>query len=124
MRESRSAHVEDVPEHLLDELAQTLAEKIDILLDRLADRALAAPTAGTTAWRRQWLDRDSPTGQQQQARRQFVRDALASRAAVTLHSVNPSTTPAESTPTVRPSQRGRRPRRTAPRVDTQQLCIF
>ena len=49
MRERRSAEVAGLPEHVLDELAQALTEKIDILLDRVTDRALAAPPAGTSA---------------------------------------------------------------------------
>jgi len=119
MRESRSTHAAAVPDHILDELAQTLAEKIDVLLDRLTDRALAAPSAGTTAWRHQWLDRDSDTGREQQNRRRSIRHALASRTGIDLESLSSPTTSA-----AHPAPPAKRPRRTKRHVDTDQLCIF
>lgn len=118
MRESETAEVAGVPEHVLDELAQTLAEKLDILLDRLTDRALTAPDAGTSAWRAQWLDRDSYTGRQQHTRRLYIRAVLANRAGIGLQD---TTRPVLSELAITPTPRARTARR---RVDVNQLAIF
>lgn len=114
MRERRSAEVAGVPEHVLDELAQALTEKIDILLDRVTDRAVAAPPAGTSAWRSQWLDRDSATGREQQARRLYLRAVLAGRAGIGLVAQDSPARPAPAASRSRPSRR----------VDANQLAMF
>ncbi len=122
MRESETAEVAGVSERVLDELAQTLAEKLDVLLDRLTDRALTVPDAGTSAWREQWLGRDSDTGRQHHARRLYIRAVLASRAGIGLHEV--SIPPAQDPkPAVTPTPRARTARR---RVDhsVDQLAMF
>lgn len=118
MRESESAEVVGVPEHVLDELAHALTDKLDVLLDRLTDRALSAPDAGTSAWRTQWLDRDSPTGLERQARRRYVRAALASRAGIVFQ------TPTEQVAPTLSAAFKRRPRPGRRRVDHDQLAIF
>ncbi|OZC62828.1 hypothetical protein CH267_00275 [Rhodococcus sp. 06-621-2] len=120
MRESENAEVAGVPERVLDELAQTLAEKLDILLDRLTDRALTVPDAGTPAWREQWLGRDSDTGRQQHARRLYIRAVLASRAGIGLEDTARAVPPESAAPT--PVPRARTARR--PKIDTNQLAIF
>lgn len=117
MRERGSGEVAGVPEHILDELVAALTDKLDVLLDRLTDRALAAPQAGTSAWREQWLDRDSPTGRDEQTRRLYVRAVLASRAGIGVHTpAVPAPIPATApTPRARPARR---------RVDVNQLAMF
>lgn len=119
MRESENAKVAGVPEGVLDELAQTLAEKLDILLDRLTDRALTVPDAGTPAWRQQWMGRDSDTGRRQQARRLYIRAVLARRAGIGLQD---ATAPVLAEPAATPTPRARTARRRS--VDTNQLAIF
>ncbi|MDJ0363018.1 hypothetical protein [Rhodococcus sp. H29-C3] len=84
MGERESVEVAGVSERVLDELAHTLTERLDILLDRLTDRALAVPDAGTAAWHRHWRGRDSESGRQHHARRLYVRAVLASRAGIGL----------------------------------------
>lgn len=118
MRESENAEVAGVSERVLDELAQTLAEKLDVLLDRLTDRACTVPGAGTSAWREQWLDRDSDTGRQQHARRLYIRAVLASRAGIGLQGWS---IPPVPVPAVKPTARARTARQ---RVDDNQLAIF
>lgn len=118
MRERESAEIVGVPEHVLDELAQALADKLDVLLDRLTDRALTAPDAGTSAWRKQWLDRDSPTGHERQARRRNVRAALASRAGIIFQTPSEQVAPTLIAAVKRRPQPRRRP------VDHDQLAIF
>ncbi len=122
MRESETAEVADVSERVLDELAQTLAERLDVLLDRLTDRALTVPDAGTSAWREHWLERDSDTGRQHHARRLYIRAVLASRAGIGLHeaSIQPA---ADPTPAVTPTPRARTARRRADHNDNQ-LAMF
>ncbi|OZE93550.1 hypothetical protein CH299_27685 [Rhodococcus sp. 14-2686-1-2] len=119
MRESETAEVAGVPERVLDELAQTLAEKLDVLLDRLTDRALTVPDAGTPAWRQQWMGRDSDTGRQQHARRVYIRAVLASRAGIGLAE---ATAPIRPEPASTPPPRARTARRRS--VDSNQLAIF
>lgn len=46
--------------------------------------ALAVPDAGTAAWPRHWLDRDSESGRQHHAWRLYVRAVLASHAGIGL----------------------------------------
>lgn len=122
MRESESAEVAGVSERVLDELAQTLAEKLDILLDRLTDRALTVPDAGTPAWRQQWLGRDSDTGRREHARRLYIRAVLASRAGIELReTAHPASGPSVTAP-VAPAARARTARRRS--VDANQLAIF
>lgn len=122
MRESETAEVAGVSECVLDELAQALAEKLDVLLDRLTDRALTVPDAGTSAWREQWLGRDSDTGRQHHARRLYIRAVLASRAGIGLQEV--SITPTQDPrPAVTPTPRARTARRRADHND-DQLAMF
>ena len=122
MRESETAEVAGVSERVLDELAQTLAEKLDVLLDRLTDRALTVPDAGTSEWRQQWLGRDSDTGRQHHARRLYIRAVLASRAGIGLQEV--SIPPAaDPKPAVTPAPRARPARRRVDHNDNQ-LAMF
>lgn len=114
MGERRSVEVAGVPEDVLDELAQSLAEKIDILLDRVTDRALAAPPAGTSAWRSQWLDRDSTAGRELQAGRLYLRAVLARRAGIG------AAAPSSPAPAVTAAARSRAGRR----IDADQLSMF
>lgn len=114
MRESDSAAEAGVPDVVLDDLAQTLAEKLDILLDRLTDRALSVPAAGTAAWRSHWAGRDSAAGRDEHAYRLHLRAVLATRAGIHLA---PPTAPPSA-----PAPRARSPRRRS--VDADQLCIF
>ena len=118
--ETEVGAVAGVPEALLDELTEVLIDKIDVLLDRVTDRALAAPTAGSQAWRSQWLERGSDQGREQLARRLYVRAVLAHRAGVGLCGQGAPTTP-PNPPTS--ETRLRRPRR-RPRVDAAQLSMF
>ncbi|WP_037161268.1 hypothetical protein [Rhodococcoides fascians] len=118
MGEREPAEVAGVSESVLDELAHTLTEKLDILLDRLTDRALAVPDTGTAAWHTHWQDRDSESGRQLHARRLYVRAVLASRAGIGLVA---STEP--PTPDV-DLHRVKRPGSRRPRVDANQLSIF
>lgn len=119
MRESRSAHAAEVPEHILDELAQALAEKVDVLLDRLTDRALAAPAAGSTTWHHQWRERESSAGRAQHDLRLYIRRALAARTGIDLDTLgSPTTSGSHRAP------KATRARRVKPRVDSEQLCIF
>lgn len=122
MRESETAGVAGVSERVLDELAHTLAEKLDVLLDRLTDRALTVPDAGTSAWRDQWLGRDSDTGRQHHARRLYIRAVLASRAGIDLQQGPIPSVPAPE-PAVKPAARARTAR-VRGRVDDNQLAIF
>lgn len=119
MRECETAEVAGVPEHVLDELAQTLTDRLDILLDRLTDRALAVPDAGTPAWQQQWLGRDSDSGRQQHARRLYIRAVLASRAGIGLQD---TAAPVRPQPAAAPLPRARTARRRS--VDSDQLAIF
>ncbi|WP_354563344.1 MULTISPECIES: hypothetical protein [unclassified Rhodococcus (in: high G+C Gram-positive bacteria)] len=108
-----------VPKTVLDELAQTLLDKIDILLDRLTDRALAAPQAGSQAWRAQWADRGSRDGQQLQAQRMYIRAELSSRANIGLTQAPvPAALPHAAGVVARP----RSPKRN--RVAPEQLAMF
>lgn len=109
-------------ERVLDELAQTLAEKLDVLLDRLTDRALTVPDAGTSAWRQQWLGRDSDTGRQHHARRLYIRAVLASRAGIGLQEVSIPPTQ-DPKPAVTPTRRARPARRRVDHNDNQ-LAMF
>lgn len=115
MSENDAFEVAGVPEPVLDELAAALTEKIDVLLDRLTDRAMAAPQAGSPAWRSHWNDRESPDGRAQHARRLYVRAVLASRAGIGTPTNAP--TPAPSAPAAR--SRTRRSR-----IDAAQLAMF
>ena len=118
MGERESVEMAGLPERVLDELAHTLTEKLDILLDRLTDRALAVPDAGTEAWTSQWLDRDSESGRRHYARRLYVRAVLARRAGIGLAaSAEPPTPESDVHPAKRPTVRRRR-------VDADQLAIF
>lgn len=118
MRENKTAEVAGVPECVLDELAQTLIEKLDILLDRLTDRAFQVPDAGSSAWQVQWLNRDSDAGRQQHDRRRYVRAVLASRAGLGLQNLIEPVEPAPSAPLKSVQRRGRRP------MDADQLMFF
>lgn len=122
MQQTRTGEVAGVDEHVLDELAQTLAERFDVLLDRMTDRALATPNAGTSAWKTQWLDRDSPSGREHQTRRLYVRADLASRAGIGL-TAPPAPAPALPAPTT-PAPPKTAPRRARRAVDADQLTIF
>ncbi|OZC42667.1 hypothetical protein CH289_27115 [Rhodococcus sp. RS1C4] len=122
MRESETAGVAGVSERVLDELAHTLAGKLDVLLDRLTDRALTVPDAGTSAWREQWLGRDSDTGRQHHARRLYIRAVLASRAGISVQEGSIPSVPAPE-PAVKPTPRARTARARG-RVDDNQLAIF
>lgn len=117
VRENEIGEVAGVSERILDELAQTLVEKLDILLDRLADRAVTVPDAGSSAWKSQWHDRDSDAGRERNLHRLHVRAVIATKAGVRLRE------PAEQdelAPQVAPRMRTRRVRR----VDENQLTIF
>lgn len=116
MSETEPAAVAGIPETVLDDLAQTLAEKIDVLLDRLTDRALAAPQAGSPAWKTQWRGRDSIDGHLEHSRRLYVRAVLANRAGIGLAE---ATAPAPAV--VRRTAPRTRPRAT---VNADQLAMF
>jgi hypothetical protein len=120
MSEREPAAVAGIPETVLDELAQTLTDKIDVLLDRLTDRALATPQAGSTAWKTQWLDRDSEGGRQQHARRLYVRAVLASRAGIGF-AETPAPVPAVAPPAARRTPARAKGRRVPA---AEQLAMF
>ncbi|OLT34642.1 hypothetical protein BJF84_17845 [Rhodococcus sp. CUA-806] len=113
--------VAGIPAAVLDELAQTLAEKVDVLLDRLTDRAMATPQAGSSAWKTQWRGRDSEDGRREHTRRLYVRAVLASRAGVGLAA------PPAQAPVPAPANTLRR-NAARPRVrasaDVDQLAMF
>lgn len=113
---TRLGEVAGVPERILDELAQTLVEKLDILLDRLAGRAVTVPGAGSSAWGSQWHDRDSDAGRERHSHRLHVRAVIATRAGLSLRE------PGEQDELAPPVAPRRRPRRG--RVDENQLTIF
>ncbi|RRQ26169.1 hypothetical protein DK926_19415 [Rhodococcus sp. Eu-32] len=121
MSEREPAAVAGIPETVLDELAQTLTDKIDVLLDRLTDRALATPQAGSTAWKTQWQGRDSEDGRREHARRLYVRAVLANRAGIGL-TETPAALPAPVPPARRPAARARGRTRTMPAAE--QLAMF
>ncbi|OLT31606.1 hypothetical protein BJF84_26570 [Rhodococcus sp. CUA-806] len=122
MSEREPAAVAGIPETVLDELAQTLTDKIDVLLDRLTDRALATPQAGSTAWKTQWQSRDSEGGRQEHARRLYVRAVLANRAGIGLAETTPPV-PAPAPPAARrPAAHARGRTRTMPAAG--QLAMF
>ncbi|MGF0313703.1 hypothetical protein [Rhodococcus sp. IEGM1428] len=117
MRENEIEEVAGVPEQILDDLAQTLVEKLDILLDRLADRAVTVPDAGSSAWRSQWHDRDSDAGRERNSHRLHVRALIATKAGVSLRDPGEQD---EFAPPVAPKIRPRR----GQRVNENQLTIF
>ena len=119
---SDNESVVTVPEHVLDECAHVLIDKIDQLLDRVTDRAVAAPTPGSAAWELEWSARDTAIGRARMAERSRVRDELARRAFAGLD-VPGSGAPAMQIRHSSPV----RPRRTARgrvRVDEAQLAFF
>ncbi len=121
-RMSENVGVAAVPDHVLDELAEVLIDRIDQLLDRVTDRAVGAPPPGSAAWELEWSARDTAIGRARIAERSRVRDELARRAFAGLGIAEGSApaVPARHAPPVRP-------RRTKPgrvRVDEAQLTFF
>ncbi|QII09243.1 hypothetical protein BH93_27095 (plasmid) [Rhodococcoides fascians A25f] len=111
MSENESVGVIQVPDRVLEDLAEVLIDRLDQLLDRLTDRALDAPTAGSAVWESEWSDRESSIGRARSVERSRVRAELLRRASAGLGM-------ADVAPPLRRVRSGR------VRVDEAQLTFF
>ena len=82
--ENESVGVIQVPDRVLEDLAEVLIDRLDQFLDRLTDRALDAPTAGSAVWESEWSDRESSIGRARAVERSRVRAELLRRASAGL----------------------------------------
>lgn len=112
-----------VPDHVLDELAEVLIDRLDQLLDRLTDRALAAPPPGSAVWESEWSVRDTEAGRARARERSRVRAELARRAGADL-GMGASPPPAGPSVLKEPKARPRRASIGRRQVDEAQLAFF
>jgi len=69
------------PEAIAD-VAEAVAEKIDVLLERATDTLIAAPRPGSPQWHTAWEARESTAGQAAIEQRMLVKIAIALSAGV------------------------------------------
>ncbi|MBP0079818.1 hypothetical protein B0F69_23180 [Rhodococcus hoagii] len=66
----------------ITEVAEEVAEKIDVLLERATDTVLGAPQPGSDAWQQAWAARDTDAGRAALAHRTRIKAAIAQAAGV------------------------------------------
>ena len=72
----------EVPPEAIAEVAEEVAEKIDVLLERATDTVLGAPQPGSDAWQQAWAARDTDAGRAALAHRTRIKAAIAQAAGV------------------------------------------
>lgn len=72
----------EVPPEAIAEVAEEVAEKIDVLLERATDTVLRAPQPGSDAWQQAWAARDTDAGRAALAHRTRIKAAIAQAAGV------------------------------------------
>ncbi|BDC75061.1 hypothetical protein [Prescottella equi] len=72
----------EVRPEAITEVAEEVAEKIDVLLERATDTVLGAPQPGSDAWQQAWAARDTDAGRAALANRTRIKAAIAQAAGV------------------------------------------
>ncbi|NKR80163.1 hypothetical protein GS491_23395 [Rhodococcus hoagii] len=72
----------EVRPEAITEVAEEVAEKIDVLLERATDTVLGAPQPGSDAWQQAWAARDTDAGRAALAHRTRIKAAIAQAAGV------------------------------------------